>query len=742
MHSRIVLVLLVLLVLSGCGFLGDAQPNNTTVPSESTSVERTPSPGIDPVAPSAPQPVASQGVQRFSIEQSVNSDDDVLSIVALIVRSAELTDETLALRVAFQNTGDEGFQLLGGLSGRNAVLVDAAGNAYEPQDVSDNLRASIAPSGGFAPGASNVGVLTFPRPSGGEPYELHFPRYDPVIFRLDTPLVETVLDLAAGDYPVAQSLHSNQSALAPIELHVRTLQIDPEQLSFEVAFVNTGRQGHSLLSGPNGSDAHLLDAEGSQYEPAMVSDSLASSIAPEPGWAPGEAYMGVITFPRPTALEELRFLFPTYDALTIQFNSNGIAAATVTSPSGGAPQPTATPQPEAVAFAALDQLLAAQAQALLAGDRDAYLAGFDPALHAEQEQILDRASRMPLERYSIEIAPDAAISASDAEQGAVEGITVQVEYTLRGINPANVFIHDLRYDFVRNGAAWRISAVETDENPPFWHPGDLVLRETPHFLIVARPDVATELAALEQETETAYAELQTKGLPLEARYVAYFTNDPDDFRILTGQSSSRALGVALSRYTFEDNTIVATGYAFYLNGEAFLEEQRGADARQTTITHELVHLALASDTRPFTPLWVSEGAAVYYSESPGADQRQLLADNGNLADMSLARLTMADSLGEHDLLGQQTGAEYLFSGLTFAYLVETFGEARVLEFYRSYTSVPAADVQERMPDFGGALVTNNVFASLREELTAQSIPAFFGVDLDQLDADVKVWIGQ
>jgi hypothetical protein len=474
----------------------------------------------------------------------------------------------------------------------------------------------------------------------------------------------------------------------------------------------------------------------------MVSDSLASSIAPEPGWAPGEAYVGVITFPRPAALEELRLLFPTYDALTIQFNSNGIAAATVTSPSGGAPQPTATPQPEAVAFAALDQLLTVQAQALLAGDREAYLAGFDPALHTEQEQIFERASRMPLERYSVTIAPDAAISASDAEQGAVEGVAVRVEYTLRGINPANIFMHDLRYDFVRGGAAWRISAIEIDENPPFWHQGDLVLRETPHFLIVARPDVAAELAALEQETETAYAELQAKGLPLEPSYVAYFTNNPDDFRILTGQSSSRALGVALSRYTFEDNTIVATGYAFYLNGEAFLEEQRGADDRQTTITHELVHLVLASDTRPFTPPWISEGAAVYYSEAPGADERRLLADNGTLADVTLERLTRADSLGEHDFLGQQTGAEYLFSGLTFAYLVETFGEARVLEFYRSYTNVPAADVQERMPSFGGALVTNAVFASLREELTAQAIPAFFGVDLDQLDADVKAWIEQ
>ena len=114
----------------------------------------------------------------------------------------------------------------------------------------------------------------------------------------------------------------------------------------------------------------------------------------------------------------------------------------------------------------------------------------------------------------------------------------------------------------------------------------------------------------------AYDTLVAKGLPLEPRYVTYFTANQADFATLTGQFSSRVLGIALSRYAFDGDEIIVSSYAFYINGEAFEQEQSDlfqAD-RQTTITHELVHLVLAPVTRPFTPPWLAEGAAVYFSE--------------------------------------------------------------------------------------------------------------------------------
>jgi len=108
--------------------------------------------------------------------------------------------------------------------------------------------------------------------------------------------------------------------------------------------------------------------------------------------------------------------------------------------------------------------------------------------------------------------------------------------------------------------------------------------------------------------------------------------------------------------------------------------------------------------------------------------------------VTLADLTRASTLGEHDFLGEQTNSEYSFSGETFAYLIETFGQEQTLEFYRSYTALPAADVRDQMPRFGGTFVAEAVFADLREQLTAEAVQKFFGMSLAELDAAVKAWL--
>lgn len=656
--------------------------------------------------------------------------------------SAELTSDALTLRIAFENVSDESFTLTGTSIARQAVLRDATGNEYEVSAVSESLRSGIAPSGGFSAGAANVGNLTFPRPAGNAPYELVIPEYEALSFRLDTLLADEDFTLAEGDYPIDQTLRSNREALLPIELQVQSLQVATNQLIFTVAFVNIGRQGYDLMLGPEGADARLLDAERVQYEPAAVSPSLAEGIAPEEGWTPGQAYTGTLTFDLPEASQELRFIFPEYDALTIRLDERGIAEAEVTSPTGGAPQPTATPSASNVAFTELETLLAQQAQALLAGNEDDYLSSFDPLLYPDQQQLFARAAQVPLADYRVKLAPDTSFSDSDLEDGLVDRVPIQISYTLRGINPDNVFTHDAEYTFTRDNTSWRISETDTDENPPFWHTGDFVMSETDHFLIFARPELENELPALEAETAIAYDTLVASGLDLEPRYVAYFTASQDDFSELTGQSAQRVLGIALSRYAFDSDEVVVSSYAFYINGKAFTDEANllsDAD-RQTTITHELVHLVLAPVSRPYTPPWVAEGAAVYYSEDVGGVTRDRLLNDGQLDNITLENLTRAETLGEHDFVGQQVGYEYIYSGETFAYLIETFGEDVTMEFYQSYAKVPAADVRDEMPRFGSTFAANAVFANLRAELTEAAVQRFFNRSVEQLDADIKEWL--
>lgn len=743
------------LVISGCGPLQRAQsdtptplglgaappPSTTPVPATATSP---PTPAsATPTASATRDPLATSVAtgQRFRIDARSKSSDSSLSRVELVLRSAELSDDRLVLRVAFQNTTTESFMLIGSVSALDAVLEDADGQSYSPVDVSDNLRIGIDPQGGFGPGAANVGDIIFERPSGDEPYELRFPFFEPITFRLDTPLPEAAqAPIAPGSYQLDVELRSSEEALQPIALRVRSLQVSDASVTFEVAFVNTARQGYDLLFGPQGKDARLLDAEGSQYQPTAVSDSLAQSIAPAQGWAPGAEHVGTITFARPTASQELRFIFPSYDALTVRTDAGGKPAAQVTSPTGGAPLPTPLPSTADQTFDALTALLENQAQAVINGDSDRYLATFTPLLRSEHQQIIERIRQMGVISYTLQLAPDASLP--EEATSAIDDVPVEVGYALSGIAPDNSFHHQLRYSFERDGDGWVVSRVVPDEHPPFWLTGDVTRHATEHFLILARPEAAAELPILEQETEAAYAALAERGLPLEERYVAYFTSSQDDFGELTGQYSMRVLGVALSRYDLSGTTIQVDSRAFYINGEAFTDQQNGPSEadRQTTITHELVHLALATQTRPYTPPWLAEGVAVYYSEGRNAELRTHVLDSGQLERLNLAQLTRAGSLGEHDILGEQTGYEYIFSGETVAYLIETYGEQRLFDFYRSYADVPASDVHDRMPRFGSAFVADAVFADLRVQLTEAALQRFFNTTLAQLEADVKAWL--
>lgn len=675
--------------------------------------------------------------QRFRINQRAVSDDTVLAKVALELRTAAIETNKLVLRVAFVNTSEESFRLIGSIGGEDARLVDAAGREYAPTAVDSTLQ-TLDPAGGFSPGTANVGNVTFPLPQGVAPYELRLPRYTPIRFQLDTPLPDPAANVVAnGSYPLQAEVRSQRDALRPIALRLRELTIDADTVRFTVGFANVGRQGYDLLVGPNGGDARLIDGEGTEYTPVKASETISPSIAPEKGWQPQQENQGTIVFPRPADLSQLRFIFPEYDALSIELNSQGVAATSLTSASGGPPAPTAAPSAEELATQQIEDLLKRQAAALQAGEPTAYIESFAPELRTEQQAIATRLALVPVVSYTLQLAPDAMLSAGNT----LVGVPIELRYELRGIAPGNVFHHELRVDFVRAGETWQVTQVDPGDNPPFWWLGDVVVRETPHFLLFARPEAQDELPTLEAESERAYQTLLERGLALEPRYVTYFTATQADFAALTGRTAN-FLGVALSRYEFLGDAITTTSRAFYINGATFRNAQSGfaPEQRQTTITHELVHLALANETRPFTPPWLVEGVAVYFSEDTGGAMRRRLVEDGRLPTLSLQALTRAGALGEHDATGERVGYEYAFAGETVAYLVERYGEAKVMDFYRSYAAVPASDVTNKLPRFGGSVLADAAFAELSASLTEDAVQRFFGVTLAQLDADVKAWL--
>ncbi len=560
-----------------------------------------------------------------------------------------------------------------------------------------------------------------------------------------TPGLTTLPDSATsmlpdGSYPLTATLFSTLDQLSHIDLRIQGLKVAGDGLTFTVGFANTARQGYDLIVGPKGSDTRLIDAAGTSYEPNAVSASLKEKIAPPGGWDPGQVYTGTLSFPKPKAVADLRFTFPQYMALSLHFDSHGLVRAQITSPQGGAAAPKPTAEPEDIAFAQLQQLLDHQAKAFQDGDAAGYAASFAVPLQAQQRTIVERIKQVPLVTSTLTLASNASLST--AATGKLERIPVELVYSLRGIASDNAFKNELLYTFVRVADQWQIAAVNSSDNPAFWELDDVIVRATPHFLIMARPSSQSLLPTLEKEAEAAYSALQARKLPVEQRYVAYFAGSASDFTQLTGKSASRYLGVALSRYEISRDTIITISRALFVNGAAFAnsQQQHTTNDRRVTITHELVHLVLARDTRPFTPPWLVEGAAVYYSEGDSQATRQQLLSDPNFSDLSLTKLTGATALGEHDVSGTTTSYEYGFSGETIAYLAHTFGEDKMLAFYRSYAAVPAAEVRDKVPSVGGAPVSDSAMSDFSTKITPGAVQTFFGRDLEQLDHDVKAWL--
>jgi len=756
--------LLLVCVLVGCGVERlDADASSQALPSAAQSTAALlPGNGASP-AGAAPTPLASPSALEPSAEATPTSTasatttgeyflvdtlirSDQLDGIDMHVRYVERAGDDLIVHVSFYNNRGEDLAYVSGASVQSARLVDG-GEELAPEEYSETLSSGIDPDGGWYDGGANVGSITFAGVSGDE-LTLAFPGFPDVDIALDDPIDAPPSDPApqAGSYTF--DVEASSDRLENIALRVEQAVVDDDTLELTVAFVNRNDGDITFSAALNGKDAVLFDGNWQQYRPQTVDPALENGIAPEGDvWGQDEANTGKLTFPRPASGDVLLFKFPSYPLIRLPLRTGEQAAlaAEADLPPSARPRPTPTPAPtptplsgEELARQEIDGFFAALNTALAERNRDAYVNAFAPELREAQGTIFDRIPALPID--NIAIAPaDEDNNGIFANEGEVSNFKVEYSYNVRDVDPANSFTSIGDYTLGKHDGAWQIREVRG--GLPFWAYGPTEAIRSGSFWIFYRPEMADQLPAIEAEAQRAY-ESVNQALPGRAKpvNVMHVTATEDEFYDLTERIASRFLGVASARYQIRKAGIEISSQAFFINGAAF--EQDAEQNREQTIAHEFVHLVLSPVTMPYTPAWISEGAATYFTDDLRPDLIATWLQDGGADTISLRELSSKTNFGEHDFTGEQTAIDYAYSANLARYIVETYGKDKFIELYDSFAEVPFERISDELPAFGFGSIFDSVFGNVAQELAPEQIQQVLGVDIDTLEREYEAWLAQ
>jgi hypothetical protein len=154
----------------------------------------------------------------------------------------------------------------------------------------------------------------------------------------------------------------------------------------------------------------------------------------------------------------------------------------------------------------------------------------------------------------------------------------------------------------------------------------------------------------------------------------------------------------------------AQGDRVVINPKAFTALQ--SIGRRVVITHELTHVAARSSTTRQVPIWLSEGMADYLGYS-GLDlpRQRVAADLLTLVRKGKGPKALPTE-ADFDPARTKIAPFYAASWLAVSRLVDLYGQAKVVAFYRSVA---------------GGLSVNQAVESDPDAIAAQAFPTSFGV---------------
>jgi len=342
-------------------------------------------------------------------------------------------------------------------------------------------------------------------------------------------------------------------------------------------------------------------------------------------------------------------------------------------------------------LAAAQRLLSTRAAAVKARSKNAWMATLDlpaPAFRKRQSVEFDNLIKLPLGTFSYgpgRLAPALAPNRARQVGPKAWATTVTGTYTLAGFDRAPQHF-DATYTVVRRPGGWRL-ADDTDGATPrqLWDlPGLKVLRGRSGIVIGDAP--LARMQAYRVMTDSAVARVSgVWGRDWGSKVVVVTPSTKGEFASLLSRPADKGLDqvAGITQGVIEPGRR-AQGDRVVINPKTFTAlESRG---RQVVITHEVTHVAARSSTTSPAPIWLTEGMADYIAYS-GLDLPPERLAGGLLALVRAGKgPTQLPTEADFDPSRTVIGTSYSAAWLAVSQLVDRYGRARVIAFYREIAS--------------------------------------------------------
>ena len=315
-------------------------------------------------------------------------------------------------------------------------------------------------------------------------------------------------------------------------------------------------------------------------------------------------------------------LRPTPDAATPRRGTAPPAAPEPTSAHGAAVPSVgrSTGPADTEREQALVDLLARRAEALLVGDRQAWLAGVDPqapAFRERQAAVFDAARQLPLEKWTYRLGADRPRLSQSRRPalGADAWIAeVLLRYRVAGFDAVDVQRRLYLTVVLRDGRWWVAEDADgTTSGKPsdrdIWDHGPVQVASGTSSLVVGQLPAVT-LAAYAAEADRAVAavdDIWTQKWP--RRVLLYAPATVQQMAELTQLPAAGLSQLAAVTAGRADPGRRARGDRIILNPAAFAGLV--PTARRVVLAHETAHVATRAMRRTAVPLWLAEGFADY-----------------------------------------------------------------------------------------------------------------------------------